>query len=36
MLGAQNGQGSVTSNSYAVKNKGETVIFKGGVHARLH
>lgn len=36
VLGAQNGQGSVTSNSYAVKNKGETVIFRGGVHARLH
>lgn len=34
-LGAENGQGSVTSNSYDVLNKGETVIFKGGVHARL-
>jgi lipopolysaccharide export system protein LptC len=34
-LGAQSGQNSVTSNSYNVYNKGDRVIFKGGVHARL-
>jgi len=34
-MAAQTNQGSVQSNSYDVFNKGETVVFKGGVHARL-
>ncbi|MGH7021961.1 MAG: LPS export ABC transporter periplasmic protein LptC [Caulobacteraceae bacterium] len=34
-LAATTSQGSVQSNSYDIYNKGETVIFKGGVHARL-
>lgn len=34
-LAAQTNQGAVKSNSYDVFNKGETVVFKGGVHARL-
>lgn len=34
-LAAQTNQGSVKSNGYDVYNKGETVVFKGGVHARL-
>jgi lipopolysaccharide export system protein LptC len=34
-LAAQTAQGAVQSNSYNVYNKGETVVFKGGVHAQL-
>ena len=34
-LAASGGAGAVNAQSYEVKNKGETVIFKGGVHARL-
>ena len=34
-LAAQTKQGTVKSNSYDVYNKGETVVFKGGVHAQL-
>jgi lipopolysaccharide export system protein LptC len=35
-LATQTGQGAVKSNSYDVYNKGDRVIFKGGVHARLN
>ena len=34
-LAAQTSQGNIQSHSYSVRNKGETVIFKGGVHAQL-
>jgi lipopolysaccharide export system protein LptC len=34
-LAAQTSQGTVNSNGYDVYNKGDTVVFKGGVHARL-
>lgn len=34
-LAVQGSQGAVQSNSYDVYNKGQTVVFKGGVHARL-
>jgi len=34
-LAAQTAMGQVRSNSYSVYNKGETVVFKGGVHSQL-
>jgi lipopolysaccharide export system protein LptC len=34
-LAAQTSQGTVKSNGYDVFNKGQTVVFKGGVHAQL-
>jgi lipopolysaccharide export system protein LptC len=34
-LAAQTPMGQVQSNGYSVYNKGETVIFRGGVHSRL-
>ena len=34
-LAAQTAQGTVNSNGYDVYNKGQTVVFKGGVHAQL-
>ena len=34
-LAAQTNQGTVKSNGYDVYNKGDTVVFKGGVHAQL-
>jgi lipopolysaccharide export system protein LptC len=34
-LAAQGNQGTVQSNGYDVYNKGQTVVFKGGVHAQL-
>ena len=34
-LAAHTSQGNVKSNSYDVYNKGDTVVFKGGVHAQL-
>jgi lipopolysaccharide export system protein LptC len=34
-LASQTSQGSVKSGSFEVHDKGDTVIFKGGVHARL-
>jgi lipopolysaccharide export system protein LptC len=35
-LATETAQGAVKSNSYDVYNKGDRVIFKGGVHARLN
>lgn len=35
-LATQTAQGAVKSNAYDVYNKGDRVIFKGGVHARLN
>ncbi len=35
-IATQTAQGAVKSNGYEVYNKGDRVIFKGGVHARLN
>jgi hypothetical protein len=35
-VATQTAQGAMKSNSYDVYNKGDRVIFKGGVHARLN
>ena len=35
-IATQTAQGAVKSNAYDVYNKGDRVIFKGGVHARLN
>jgi len=34
-LAAQTSQGNIQSHSYSVYNKGEKLVFKGGVHAQL-